>query len=64
MWRADRVILDKGDRSALGEKVIYVPSDGTVIVTGEKAQVTDSKNGRAFGSKLTFNLADDSLLIE
>ena len=60
----DRVILDKGDRSALGEKVIYVPSDGTVIVTGEKAQVTDSKNGRAFGSKLTFNLADDSLLIE
>lgn len=60
----DRVTLDKGDRSALGEKVIYVPSNGTVIVTGENAQVTDSKNGRAFGSKLTFNLADDSLLIE
>lgn len=64
MVAVDGVTMVNRERKALGDKAVYVPADGTVTVTGTTAQVIDSKQGKAIGSKLTFNLGDDTLLIE
>ena len=58
------VRLSEKDRRATGDRAVYLPAEGKVTVTGEMAQVIDSKQGKAIGRKLTFTLGDDTLLIE
>ncbi len=64
MVALDGVTMVEGDRRVLGKTAVYVPADGTVTVTGNTAQVIDSKQRKAIGGKLTFTLGDDTLLIE
>ena len=64
MTALEEVSLAEEGRRATGDKAIYIPAEGKVTVEGKMAQVIDSKQGRATGSKLTFALGDDTLLIE
>ncbi len=64
MTALGEVSLVEEERRATGESATYEPQKGKVTVTGEMAQVVDSKQGRATGRKLTFTLGDDTLLIE
>ncbi len=64
MVALDDVRMVEEERRALGDKAVYAPAEGTVTITGETAQVIDSKQGKAIGNRLTFTLGDDTLLIE
>ena len=64
MTALGEVTLSEEGRKAMGDKAVYLPADGSIRVEGEPAQVIDSKQGKAFGRKLTFTLGDDTLLIE
>ena len=64
MTALGEVNLAEEERRATGDRAIYLPAEGKVMVEGKMAQVIDSKQGRATGRKLTFTLGDDTLLIE
>ena len=57
------VVVAKGDYTGRAEAASYDPSKGLLVLTGSPV-VTDGKGGSARGAKLTFDLADDKILLE
>lgn len=51
-------------RTAVGDTAYYEPLLKRIRVVGDRARVTDAKQGRASGSELLFYLGDDRILIE
>ncbi len=51
-------------RTATGERAFFDPQEKRVRVVGDKAQVVDSKQGKATGKALTFFLGDERIEIE
>ena len=57
------VVVSKGAYTGRAEAASYDPATGLLVLTG-KPVLTDGKGGSARGAKLTFDLADDRILIE
>jgi lipopolysaccharide export system protein LptA len=57
------VAVSKGEYVGRAEAASYDPRTGLLVLTGRPV-LTDGKGGAARGVKLTFDLADDKILIE
>jgi len=57
------VVVSKGAYTGRAEAASYDPATGLLVLTGTPV-LTDAKGGSARGTKLTFDLADDKILIE
>jgi lipopolysaccharide export system protein LptA len=57
------VVVSKGRFSGRAEAASYDAATGRITLTGQPV-LTDEKGGSARGAKLTFDLADDKILIE
>lgn len=60
---AGGVVVTKGDYTGRSEAAAYQAASEQLTLTG-KPVLTDGKGGSARGAKLTFDLADDKILIE
>lgn len=60
---AGGVAVAKGEYTGRAEAARYDPSTGLLVLTGGPV-LTDGKGGSARGAKLTFDLADDKILLE
>lgn len=58
-----RVVIRQGLREATGEAADYDIAKETIVLTGRPV-LTDKDKGTVRGDKLTFRLADDTILIE
>lgn len=59
----DPVELRQGTRIATGERAVYTPADRTIVVTGNKVELTDD-NQQAHGRSLTFFVGEDRILVD
>ncbi len=57
------VVVSRGGYTGRAEAASYDPSTGLLVLTGNPV-LTDDKGGSARGAKLTFDLADDKILVE
>lgn len=57
------VVVSKGDYEGRAEAASYDPRTGRLVLTGSPV-LSDGKGGSARGDKLTFDLADDKILVE
>jgi lipopolysaccharide export system protein LptA len=60
---ADGVVVSKGRYVGRGEAALYEAATGRLTLTG-KPVLTDAQGGSIRGDKLTFDLADDKILVE
>lgn len=58
------VVIEQRGRRAQAENAEYKAASETLVLWGGEPQVTDAESVTARGARLTFNLADDTLLIE
>lgn len=57
------VAVSKGAYEGRSQAASYQPASGQLVLTGNPV-LTDGKGGSARGAKLTFDLADDKILVE
>lgn len=60
---ATGVVVSKGRYVGRGEAALYEAATGRITLTG-KPVLTDAEGGSIRGDKLTFDLADDKILVE
>jgi lipopolysaccharide export system protein LptA len=60
---AGGVTVSRGGYTGRAETACYDPGHGLLVLTGSPV-LTDGKGGSARGAKLTFDLADDKILVE
>jgi lipopolysaccharide export system protein LptA/lipopolysaccharide export system protein LptC len=58
------VIVDQGTRTATAERGEYTASDGKFVMSGGKPMIYDAEEGTTTGRKLTFFLADDTIIVD
>ena len=58
------VQITEKDRRAEGKRAVHDPAQGKVILTGDPAQVVETRKGKVTGRQLTFFIGDERLLIE
>jgi lipopolysaccharide transport protein LptA len=59
----DPVELTQATRKANGQRGVYTPKTGTIVVTGEKVQMKDESQ-QVEGRILTFFVGDDRILVD
>ena len=58
------VRIQDHDREAKGQRAVYSPGEEKVVLTGEHVQVSELSKGSVVGTRLTFYLGDDRLVVE
>ncbi|MFQ5926075.1 MAG: LptA/OstA family protein [Terriglobia bacterium] len=58
------VVIEQSGRRAQAENAEYTVANETLVLWGGEPQLIDSQHGTTRGARLTFNLADDTILIE
>lgn len=58
------VIVEQGDRRGTAERGVYVAEDQKFILSGGTPTLYDSTEGTTTGRELTFNIADDTIIID
>ncbi len=58
------VVVTQPGRRAVAEHGEYTVADETLVLWGGEAQLIDAAQGSTTGARLTFNLANDSILVE
>jgi lipopolysaccharide export system protein LptA len=58
------VIVEQGGRKAEAERGVYTASDGRFVMSGGNPTIYDGSAGSTTGQKLTFFLADDTIIVD
>jgi lipopolysaccharide export system protein LptA len=58
------VIVDQGGRKGTAERGVYTAADSKFVLTGGTPTVYDAEEGATSGRELTFNIADDTIIVD
>jgi len=58
------VVVEQGDRRGTAEKGVYTAEDKKFVLSGGTPTLYDAEEGTTTGRELTFNLADDTIIVD
>ena len=58
------VVVEQGDRRGTAEKSVYTAADKKFVLSGGTPTLYDADQGATTGRELTFNLADDTIIVD
>jgi lipopolysaccharide export system protein LptA len=58
------VIVDQGDRRGTAERGNYTAADQKFVLSGGNPTLYDATEGTTTGRELTFNIADDTIIVD
>ena len=58
------VVVEQGDRRGTAEKGVYTAEDKKFVLSGGTPTLYDAEQGTTTGRELTFNLADDTIIVD
>lgn len=58
------VVVEQGGRKGTAERGVYTASDSKFVLSGGTPTVYDATEGTTTGRELTFNIADDTIIID
>jgi lipopolysaccharide export system protein LptA len=58
------VLVEQGDRRGTAEKGVYTAADQKFVLSGGTPTLYDAEEGTTTGRELTFNLADDTIIVD
>jgi len=58
------VVVEQGDRRGTAEKGVYTAADRKFVLSGGTPTLYDAEEGATTGRELTFNLADDTIIVD
>lgn len=58
------VVVEQGDRRGTAEKGVYTAEDKRFVLSGGTPTLYDAEEGTTTGRELTFNLADDTIIVD
>jgi lipopolysaccharide export system protein LptA len=58
------VIVEQGDRRGTAERGVYTAEDSKFVLSGGTPTVYDAVEGTTTGRELTFNIADDTIVVD
>jgi lipopolysaccharide export system protein LptA len=58
------VVVEQGDRRGTAERGVYTASDSKFVLSGGTPTVYDATEGTTTGRELTFNIADDTIIVD
>jgi lipopolysaccharide export system protein LptA len=58
------VVVEQGDRRGTAEKGVYTAADQKFVLSGGTPTLYDAEEGTTTGRELTFNLADDTIIVD
>ena len=58
------VVVEQGDRRGTAEKGVYTAQDKKFVLSGGTPTLYDAEEGTTTGRELTFNLADDTIIVD
>jgi lipopolysaccharide export system protein LptA len=58
------VMVEQGDRRGTAEKGVYTAADQKFVLSGGTPTLYDAEEGTTTGRELTFNLADDTIIVD
>ena len=58
------VVVEQGARKGTAERGVYTASDSKFVLSGGTPTVYDATEGTTTGRELTFNIADDTIIVD
>jgi lipopolysaccharide export system protein LptA len=58
------VVVEQGGRKGTAERGVYTASDSKFVLSGGTPTVYDATEGTTTGRELTFNIADDTIIVD
>ena len=58
------VVVEQGDRRGTAENGVYTAADRRFVLSGGTPTLYDAQEGATTGRELTFNLADDTIIVD
>ena len=58
------VVVEQGERRGTAERGVYTAADDKFVLSGGNPTLYDPKEGTTSGRELTFNLADDTIIVD
>jgi len=58
------VVVEQGDRRGTAENGVYTAEDKKFVLSGGTPTLYDAQEGTTTGRELTFNLADDTIIVD
>lgn len=58
------VIVEQGDRRGTAERGVYTADDNRFVLSGGTPTLYDATEGTTTGRELTFNIADDTIIVD
>jgi lipopolysaccharide export system protein LptA len=58
------VVVEQGDRRGTAEKGVYTAADKRFVLSGGTPTLYDAEEGTTTGRELTFNIADDTIIVD
>jgi lipopolysaccharide export system protein LptA len=58
------VMVEQGDRRGTAERGVYIAEEQKFVLSGGTPTLYDSTEGTTTGRELTFNIADDTIIID
>jgi lipopolysaccharide export system protein LptA len=58
------VEVEQGDRRGTAEKGVYTAEDDKFVLSGGTPTLYDAEEGKTVGRELTFNIADDTIIVD
>jgi lipopolysaccharide export system protein LptA len=58
------VVVEQGDRRGTAEKGVYTAADSRFVLSGGAPTLYDAEGSTTTGRELTFNLADDTIIVD
>ena len=58
------VIVEQGDRRGTAETAVYTAADRKFVLSGGNPTLYDAEEGTTTGRELTFNFADDTIIVD
>jgi lipopolysaccharide export system protein LptA len=58
------VMVEEGDRKGTAERAVYTAEDDKFVLSGGTPTLYDATEGTTTGRELTFNLADDTIVVD
>jgi lipopolysaccharide export system protein LptA len=58
------VIVEQGDKKGTAERAVYTAEDSKFVLTGGTPTVYEPLEGSTTGRELTFNIADDTIVVD
>ena len=58
------VMVEEGDRRGTAERAVYTADDDKFVLSGGTPTLYDATEGTTTGRELTFNLADDTIVVD